>query len=61
MINLNNKKDFILSEKEMPCKVCRKLTKQIEIYFEARVCSDECQAILINRYMKETTLKDNEL
>lgn len=50
IIYSNNNEGFVLSEDEKPCCVCGKPTKQIEIHFECRVCSDECCIQLCNEY-----------
>lgn len=38
--------NYILSKEERPCWVCGKPTKRIEINYEARICSDECEKVL---------------
>ena len=38
--------NYIFSEEEKPCVVCGKLTKRIEINYEARICSEDCEKIL---------------
>lgn len=35
--------EYIVSEKELPCMICGKPTKFVEIFFEARICCAKCQ------------------
>lgn len=37
---------FFISNKQKPCALCKKLTNQIEIKSEKRVCSDKCLSLL---------------
>ena len=35
--------EYIVSKKELPCMICGKSTKFVEIFFEARICCAKCQ------------------
>lgn len=56
----NNENKFIISKEEKPCVVCKKLTKQIEIHFESRLCSDECLTRLEKQYMESLSKEEFE-
>lgn len=36
-------REYTLTDKEAPCEVCGKPTRLVEIFFEAPICSEECQ------------------
>lgn len=44
--------EFLVDKKNHPCMICGKPTKLIEIFFEAPICSPECQKEADEGYIK---------
>ena len=45
--------EYIVDEKHTaPCMVCGKPTHFVEIFFEGRICSEECQKKIDEEYVK---------
>lgn len=47
---MQNKENFIIAKENKPCWICGKPTNKIEINYEARICSCECEKIADKRY-----------
>jgi endogenous inhibitor of DNA gyrase (YacG/DUF329 family) len=44
--------EYLIGKKEEPCTICGKPTKLIEIFFEAPICSFQCQKKIDRDYIK---------
>ena len=52
---------YLVTDNEQPCIECGKLTNQIDMFFEVRMCSDKCVKVWdddMNSKLKE--LAENE-
>ena len=49
---MQNNYNFIISKTKKPCWICEKLTNQIEINYEAYICSSKCEKIADEAYIK---------
>jgi hypothetical protein len=52
--------DYLIADNLKPC-ACKKDTNRVDIIFETRVCSAECQEKLIDAYIKATGGHNHEV
>lgn len=63
MFKKTKRTTYLVTDNEQPCLECGRLTNQIDMYFQVRMCSDKCVKVWdddMNDKLKELYEKESK-